>query len=175
MGTGWKAEVGFALPIFSERKQAQVVVQRQAEQGAVKATQAGLNLQFEQSLAERLSAWSLAERQLKLYDEALLPQGELALRSLLGQYEAGKAAFQAVLDSMNTRLKDRQARLETLARIHGFAIAQQRVALGRSLGSATEGPGGGMGGSARPAPARSSAAAAPSATQPQATSTSMPM
>lgn len=175
MGTGWKAEVGFALPIYSGRKQNQIVLQRQAEQGAAKAAQAGLNLLLEQGLAERLRSWSLAERQLKLYDEALLPQGELALRSLLGQYEGGKTTFQAVLDSLNSRLKDRQARLDILARLQGFAIAQQRVSLGRVAGSATGGPEGGMGGSSRPAPVRSAAGPAPSSAQPASATSSMSM
>jgi small subunit ribosomal protein S20 len=53
---------------------------------------------------------------LKLYEEALLPQGELALRSLMGQYESGKATFQSVLDALNSRLKDRQGRLDILSR-----------------------------------------------------------
>lgn len=175
MGTGWKAEVGLALPIWSGRKQNQLVLQRQAEQGAAKAAQAALNLLLEQSLAERLRSWSLAERQLKLYDEALLPQGELALRSLLGQYEGGKATFQAVLDSLNSRLKDRQARLDILARLQNLAIAQQRVALGRAPGSATGGPEGGMGLSSRPAPVRSASNPAPAAAQPASANPSMSM
>ena len=175
MDPGWKAEVGVALPIWSGRKQNQLVLQKQAEQGAAKAAQAALNLLLEQSLAERLRSWSLAERQLKLYDEALLPQGELALRSLLGQYEGGKATFQAVLDSLNGRFKDRQGRLDTLARIHSLAIAQQRVALGGGAGIATNGPEGAMGGSARPAPARSPAATAATAAVPTQKSSSMSM
>lgn len=174
MGTGWKAEVGMALPVFSGRKQGQAVVMRQAELGAARAAQAGLELTLDQSLAERLRTWSLSERQLKLYDEALLPQGELALRSLMGQYEGGRVTFQAVLDALNGRLKDRQARLDALARIHSLAVAQQRVALGRSS-LATEGPEGGMGGSARPAAARGSAPAATAATLPAPKSSSMSM
>ena len=175
MGTGWKAEVGMALPIFSGRKQGQVVTMRQAELGAARAAQTGLERSLDQSLSERLRAWSLAERQLKLYEEALLPQGELALRSLMGQYEAGKVTFQAVLDSLNGRLKDRQGRLDALARLHGLAIAQQRVALGGGAGITTNGPEGAMGGSARPAPTRSAASSAAAAAVPTQKSSSMSM
>ena len=174
MGTGWKAEVGLALPLFSARKQGQAVSMRQAEVGAVRAAQAGLELSLEQSLAERLRTWTLSERQLKLYDEALLPQGELALRSLLGQYEAGRTSFQSVLDALNGRLKDRQARLEAVARIHGTAIAQQWVALGRSS-LATEGPEGAMSSTPRPAAVRGSAPSAAAAAVPAAKTSSMSM
>jgi outer membrane protein TolC len=175
MGTGWKAEVGIALPVFSSRKQGQVVTMREAELGAARAAQAGLERTLDQSLAERLRAWSLSERQLKLYEEALLPQGELALRSLMGQYEGGKVTFQAVLDALNGRLKDRQGRLEALARIHGLAIAQQRVALVGGSGFATGGPDGAMGGSVRPAPTRSASPSAAAAAVPTPKSSSMSM
>jgi outer membrane protein TolC len=175
MGFGWKAEVGVSLPIWSGSKQRQALLQRQAEQGAAKASQAGLALILEQSLTERLRLWSLAERQLKLYEEALLPQGELALRSLMGQYESGKATFQSVLDALNSRLKDRQGRLDILSRIQSLAIAQQRVSLGAGAWSPTGAPEAAMGSATRPAPPRSIGSAAPAAAQAVPKSSSMSM
>lgn len=175
MGTGWKAEVGVALPVFAARKQQMAVAQRRAEQRAAQASRNALERSLEQSLAERLRAWSLAEQQLKLFDEALLPQGELALRSLLGQYQGGKATFQSVLDALNARLKDRQGRLDVLVRLQTLAIAQQRVALGRSGFGSTEGPEAAMGGAAKSAPAGAAASTSAPVKSATATAPSMSM
>lgn len=167
MGTGWKAEVGFALPVFSSRKQRQVVGQRQAEHRAAGFSRAELKLNLEQSLRERLRIWELGERQLRLFDEALLPQGELAVQSLLAQFEGGRTSFSAVLEAFNSQLKDHTARLDLLHRLHRLSVAQERVSLESPVsgGSAMEG---GSLPASRLAPMRSSGSSATAMPTPSA-------
>jgi outer membrane protein TolC len=134
MGTGWKAELGFSLPVFSGRKQHQAIAQRRAEQSVVGSQREALRQDLELRTRERLRAWSLAERQARLFEEALLPQGELSLRSLMGQYEAGRTGFPSVLEALNARLRDRQAHLELMVQLHRLAVAQHRLSLDAAPG-----------------------------------------
>lgn len=172
MGMGWKAEFGMALPIFSGRKQRQVVTQRQAEQRAVRSGREALRQDLELRTRERLRAWELAERQARLFEEGLLPQGELAIQSLLGQYEAGRSSFQALLEALNARLRDRQAHLELLAQLHRLAIAQHRLALEATPGTGLPGSGAAM---ARPALGGRAATPSPTAQPDAAAATPMKM
>ncbi|MBI4911659.1 MAG: TolC family protein [Acidobacteria bacterium] len=165
MGLGWKAEVGFALPVFAGRKQQQVVTQRLAEHRAAGSGRTALRLELTQRVQERLREWTLADRQLRLYEDALLPQGELSIRSLMGTYEAGRTPFGSLLEALKARLQDRQAHLDLLARLHSLSIAHYRVSLEPSGEGA---PAAGMASMARPNQARasrgpSSAAPAPDA------------
>jgi len=142
MGTGWKAELGFSLPIFSGRKQHQAIAQRRAEQSAAGSQRETLRQDLELRTRERLRAWSLAEKQARLFEEALLPQGELSLQSLLGQYEAGRTGFPNVLEALNARLRDRQAHLELLVQLQRLAVAQHRLSPDAAPGVVTpQGPG----------------------------------
>lgn len=137
MGTGWKAELGFSLPIFSGQKQHQAIAQRRAEQSAARSQREALRQDLEFRTRERLRAWSLAERQARLFEEALLPQGELGFRSLMGQYEAGRAAFPDVLEALKARLRDRQAHLELLVQLQRLSLAQHRLSLEAAPGAST--------------------------------------
>jgi len=137
MGTGWKAEIGVSLPIFSGQKQHQAIAQRRAEQSAAGARREALRQDLELRTRERLRTWSLAERQVRLFEEGLLPQGELSIQSLMGQYEAGRTGFPSVLEALNARLRDRQAHLEILVQLHRLALAQHRLNLDAAPGANT--------------------------------------
>lgn len=160
MVPGWKAEVGFNVPLFTRRKQDAVVAQRRAEQLQVNHGQEGLRLLIQQRARERARAWQLARTTADLVARELLPAGEANIQSLLSRYEAGKADFSAILTALNAQLADKEAHLGAVATLHRLSLQQHRASLDPA-------PGLELGGAAMAAPAASAPMPAPAASGPK--------
>lgn len=129
MTPGWKAEVGFSVPLFTRRKQDHVVAQRRAEEAQLAAGQEGLRFLILQRARERARAWTLAEATARLVATELLPTGEARLQSALSRYETGSADFNAVVSALNARLSDREAHLGAVTALHRLSLQQHRAGL----------------------------------------------
>lgn len=71
--------------------------------------------QAERRTRARLEQLRALERALAVYDDGLLPQGELALESAVGGYESGRLPLQALLEALLAQADDGRARLRLLA------------------------------------------------------------
>ncbi len=129
MPAGWRAEVGFSLPIFQGRKQSQVVAQRRAEQTGAEAARRSLDLLLAQRSRERARAWDLAHRTARLVSLELLPQGKATVEAQLSRYESGKAEFPVVLESLRALLRDQESHLAAVVQLHRLALQQRRADL----------------------------------------------
>lgn len=124
MGTrivSWGVMVELNIPLQRETRRSQ---QREADAmaDAQRARADALASQLLGELGEQLSALDAARRTEALIADELLPQTELALRSALAAYEAGKAEFGMLLETERQIRKARQDRLKAQA------DAQMRVA-----------------------------------------------
>ena len=82
--------------------------------------------------------WTAAKQTFDLYDNALIPQAELAFRSDQASYEAGKGDILNLIDSERTLLNARVARLQSLANVFkSFASLERSV--GKSINESMEG------------------------------------
>ncbi|HJV70108.1 TolC family protein [Ideonella sp.] len=117
----WGVMVELNIPLQRETRRSQ---QREADAmaNAQRARADALASQLLGELGEQLSALDAARRTEALITDELLPQTELALRSALAAYEAGKAEFAMLLDTERQIRKARQDRLKAQA------DAQMRVA-----------------------------------------------
>lgn len=117
----WGVMVELNIPLQRETRRSQ---QREADAmaSAQRARADALASQLLGELGEQLSALDAARRTEALIADELLPQTELALRSALAAYEAGKAEFGMLLETERQIRKARQDRLKAQA------DAQMRVA-----------------------------------------------
>lgn len=128
--TGWKAEVGFALP-FGRRTSA-MAAQRQAEgQGAeleVRSVQSLLALRTR----ERATRLEALRASLTLLETRILPQDEALVETAQAQVEAGRGALGPLLDALRARLRDRSEALDLRVQAHQLALAQEALSLAPS-------------------------------------------
>lgn len=129
MAPGWKAEVGLSLPVFSRRKQDQIVVQRRAEQAQATHGREALRQNIQQRARERARAWQLAQDTAALVARELLPAGDANIQTLLGRFEHGRADFSAVLVALNNQLNDQEAHLAAVVALHRLSLHQHRASL----------------------------------------------
>lgn len=160
MPLGWKAEVGFSVPIFTARKQSQVVAQRRAEQAGTEAARLALQRLVAQRSRERARAWDLAHQTARLVDQELLPQGRATVEAQLSRYESGKAEFPVVLESLRSLLRDRESHLAAVVQLHRLALQQRRADLASPPPLELSLAGASMGSSAGSVPASAPSAAA---------------
>ena len=73
-----------------------------------------------------------SERLLKLYNQAILPQSNLALESSIATYQVGKSDFLTTVTNFMTVLEYQMNYYEELAR-HESAIARLERAVGRPV------------------------------------------
>lgn len=151
MSPGWKAEVGFTLPVFQGRKQSLVVAQRRAEQAGAEAARIALDRLIAQRARERARAWDLAQQTARLVDQELLPQGRATVEAQLSRYETGKVEFPVVLESLRALLRDRESHLAAVVQLHRLALQQHRADLAPPPPLELSLAGGAMGSTSMPA------------------------
>jgi cobalt-zinc-cadmium efflux system outer membrane protein len=128
----WKIQIGLRLPLFYKSKQ---------QNGVVEATQNLTSAQRELQAIRQEVAFNIrnqylqmqaSDKLLKLYDQAVLPQTNLALESSLASYQVGKSDFLTTLNNFITLLEYRMNYYAELAK-HESAIARLEQAIGQSI------------------------------------------
>ncbi len=107
----WGAMVEVTIPIRFDTRHAQ-----EGEAGAMLAAAKERHQSIENELAgelqENLAALDTASKQQRLIADTLIPQVELAFRSALAGYEAGKVDFVSLLDAQRAIRRARQDELK---------------------------------------------------------------
>ena len=131
----WEFHIGLRIPVFYKSKQQNGV--REASENLRRAQNEFRSVQ--QDIAFNIKNESLqieaSEKLLKLYDQAILPQSNLALEASLASYQVGKSDFLTTLNNFITLLEYRINYFDELAK-HEAAIARLEGELGRPLPSA---------------------------------------
>ena len=119
----WEIKLGLRIPIFYKRKQSYGV--KEAVQNLTRAQKELRSLQQEVNFQIQNQYLQIQESQklLKLYNQAVLPQTNLALESSLATYQVGKSDFLTTLSNFMMLLEYRMNYFEELAR-HEVAIAR---------------------------------------------------
>ena len=163
----WYAGVSVSLPLWSRQKQQRAIAEQEYRVRAQGSEAESLRNLLGQRIQERSAQLEAARDSLQLYQEGLLVQSEASFQANLAQYQAGRAPFVAVLESLNGWIADRGGYLQTLAQVWAVRIAQEEFNLGatppisvQGLNAAAMGSGGSAGsGAAMPAsPAAAGAA-----------------
>ena len=128
----WEIHFGLRVPVFYRSKQ---------QSGVAEATQNLSRAQKELRMMQQEIAFKIrnqylqlrsSEKLLKLYDQAVLPQTNLALESSLASYQVGKSDFLTTLNNFITLLEYRMNYYAELVK-HESAIARLEEAIGRSF------------------------------------------
>ena len=100
-------QLGVEIPLWTRRKQRPLV--RAAEHGLEMARQDLLDAQASvRSEAARLAAeWERSNRQIRLYEEAIIPQTSAALDAARASYLAGRGDYSTVIEDFNLWLEAR--------------------------------------------------------------------
>ena len=100
----YSVNVGAKLPLYFWQKQRPALAESSANAAAERARLDQAHTLLFLRLKERLLAVQSAQRLAQLYRTTILPQASLALEAALAGYEAGKADFLTLLDSLVTLL-----------------------------------------------------------------------
>ncbi len=110
----WRAGLSLSLPVRRGRVAAGVAeaeARRRSAAARQQAEQADLAL----FVRQRLLALRALERRLTVYEQGLLPQGQLSVEAALASYQAGKTPFVTVLEAQSSLYADRAGLLGLLA------------------------------------------------------------
>jgi len=134
----WEIKFGARIPIFYKKKQ---------DFGVVEATQNLNRAQKELTAMKNEVAFNIkneylqiqsSEKLLALYQQAIIPQSNLALESGISSYQVGKADFLTTISNFLTILEYRMNYFDEIAK-HESAIARLEQAVGHSLTANTAG------------------------------------
>jgi outer membrane protein TolC len=163
----WTASVSISLPIWSRQKQHRAIAEQENRRRAQGSDSQNIKNMLNQRIQERAAQMEAALETLRLYREGLLVQSEATFQANLAQYEAGRAPFLSVLESLNGWIADRGGYLQAMAQAQAVEIAQEEFNLAgtpgisaQALSSGSMGTGGSPSGSASAAPAKSGSASA---------------
>ena len=128
----WEIEFGLRIPVFYKSKQARGV--EEATFNLTRVQQELRSMQQETAFIIRNQYLQIqaSERLLKLYNQAILPQSNLALESSIATYQVGKSDFLTTVTNFMTVLEYQMNYYEELAR-HESAIARLERAVGRPV------------------------------------------
>ena len=126
----WTFSVGVSLPLWSRGKQQRAVAEQEYRRQAQASQAEGLGHLLRERTHERAVRLEAALAALRLYREGLLIQSEGTFRASLAQYQAGRAPFTAVLESLDAWIADQSGLLQAQAEAQAIAIAQEALTLG---------------------------------------------
>jgi cobalt-zinc-cadmium efflux system outer membrane protein len=128
----WEIQLGLRIPIFYKSKQTQGV--KEATYNLSRAEHELRTMQQEVAfmITNQYLQIEASEKLLKLYNQAVLPQSNLALESSLASYQVGKSDFLTTLTNFTTLLEYRMKYYEELAR-HEIAIARLERTVGQPV------------------------------------------
>ncbi|WP_161990624.1 TolC family protein [Candidatus Methylobacter oryzae] len=123
-------QLSMTLPIYTERKQAKAVDQRQSEllKERYALDQARREIQVE--ISESQALYQSSRAQFEQLKNTILPLAEQNVASAVNAYQVGKTNFQSVIQAKNAWIEYRNQYWQTLAEAHQ-ALAQLAAATGR--------------------------------------------
>lgn len=110
----WRAGLSLSLP-WRRGRVAAGVAEAEARRRSAAARQQAQRADLALFVRQRLLALRALERSLTVYQQGLLPQGQLSVEAALASYQAGKVPFVTVLEAQSSLYGDRRAQLELLA------------------------------------------------------------
>jgi len=125
----WQVGFSISLPVWSKQKQQRAVVEqdwRRKSQGSEATSVKNL---LTQRVRERSAQMAGTLANLRIYREGLLVQSEASFQATLAQYEAGRAPFLSVLETLNGWVSDRGGLLQAVAQAKAIEIAQEEFNL----------------------------------------------
>ena len=129
----WQVGVSISLPIYGHQKQQRAMAEHEHHRRSQGAEVDSVRTLLRQRTEERMLQIQLLRRTRDLYREGLLVQSEASFRSVLAQYEAGRASFLGALEALNGWVGDQGAYLQTLAQLQAQHIALGEAALGTTV------------------------------------------
>jgi outer membrane protein TolC len=128
----WEIEFGLRIPIFYKSKQLQGEKEAVYNLSRSKQELRSMEQEIAFTIKNQYLQINASEKLLKLYDQAVLPQSNLALESSLASYQVGKSDFLTTLSNFLTLLEYRMNYYEELAR-RETAVAKLESMVGHSL------------------------------------------
>lgn len=123
-------QLSMTLPIYTERKQAKAVDQRQSELLKERYALDEARREIQAEISESLALYQSSRTQFELLKNSILPLAEQNVASALNAYQVGKTNFQGVIQAKNAWIEYRNQYWQTLAEAHQ-ALAQLAAATGR--------------------------------------------
>ncbi|MCI0412729.1 TolC family protein [bacterium] len=136
----WEIEFGLRIPIFYKTKQAYGVAEASHNLTRTQKELRSMQLEIAFSIRNQFLQIQASEKLLRLYDQAVLPQSNLALESSLATYQVGKSDFLTTMSNFMTLLEYRMNRYAELSR-HETAIARLERILGRPVAAVSQAKG----------------------------------
>jgi outer membrane protein, heavy metal efflux system len=121
------------LPLYAGRKQKQAVVEAAAGTVSSRAALDAARVEVQSAVVEAYQAVTTTAGILRLYEQGIIKQSQLALDSALAQYQVGKVDFETLLMSWRRLLDNELSYHEQLAE-HEKALARLAVNVGTSPG-----------------------------------------
>jgi outer membrane protein TolC len=90
--------VGFRLPLYRRKKQAEAVAQTEYELQVAQRDVSGVEVRTLAEVRDLVARAESARLQMRLYSEGLLPQARSALDAAAGSYAVGKTEFVTLID-----------------------------------------------------------------------------
>lgn len=109
----WRAGVSLSLPLRRGRIDAGRA-EAEARQRSAAARQQALQADLALFVRQRLLTLRAVERSVTIYEQGLLPQGQLSVEAAVASYQAGKVPFVTVLEAQTSLYSDRAAWLRLL-------------------------------------------------------------
>ncbi|HSP33541.1 MAG TPA: TolC family protein, partial [Thermoanaerobaculia bacterium] len=129
MGPMWQVGVGFSVPLWTERRQQNLLASAQATVNARTADRDVIVRELELRTRERIAQLTAANGIAAIYRDKILPLDQVSLESALASYEAGKVPFITVLDALNSLYSDRVTYASRLAEAAKWRVAIDEASL----------------------------------------------
>jgi outer membrane protein TolC len=110
----WRAGLSLSLPLRRGRLDAGVA-EAEARRRSAEARRQALQADLALFVRQRLLALRAVERSVTVYEQGLLPQGQLSVEAAVASYQAGKAPFVTVLEAQTSLYADRSTLLRLRA------------------------------------------------------------
>jgi cobalt-zinc-cadmium efflux system outer membrane protein len=164
----WQVGFSVSLPVWSKHKQQRAVAEQEWRRKSQGSEATNVRNVLNQRIRERSAQMTGALGTLRIYRDGLLVQSEASFQATLAQYEAGRAPFLSVLETLNGWVADRGGLLQAAAQAKAIEIAQEEYNLGgtppisaQGIGSQAMGMGGSPSGSGAARPSSSKSGSSP--------------
>ncbi len=128
----WEIKFGLRIPIFYKTKQAYGVKEASYNLTRAEKEVRSMRQEIAFTIRNQLLQIQASEKLLRLYEQAVLPQSNLALESSLATYQVGKSDFMTTMSNFMTLLEFRMNVYAELSR-HETAIARLERVVGRPV------------------------------------------
>jgi cobalt-zinc-cadmium efflux system outer membrane protein len=123
-------QIAITLPIYTDRKQAKAVDQRQSELLKERYALDDAERKIQTEINESLALYQGSREQFDLLKNDVLPLAEQTIAAALAAYQIGKTDFQSVIRAQNAWFDYRNQYWQALAETHQ-ALAQLTAAVGK--------------------------------------------